>query len=93
MRDFGSAEPDRGGACRLVSAYHDARSEAQGEETEKTFFRRGKGSGMKAHHIDYAFIPAEWLPRLTGVTVGSEQDRVLTGRSDHVPMTIDIADL
>ena len=77
----------------LVSAYHHARSEAQGEESEKTFFRRGAGAHRRAHYIDYAFIPAEWLPRLAAVTVGSEKDWVLTGRSDHVPVTVDIADI
>jgi hypothetical protein len=48
----------------LVSAYHQYTGQAQGAETAATLYWRGAGAGAKTSHIDYAFIPDQWLPRL-----------------------------
>jgi len=74
----------------LVSTYHHQRGEAQGGETDPTLYWRG--AGAKTFHIDYAFIPDQWLPRLEYVTVGSKQDWIDSGLSDHVPLVMDLAD-
>lgn len=74
----------------LVSAYHEQTGQAQGAETAPTLYWRG--AGAKTFHIDYAFIPDEWLPRLENVTVGSKQDWIDSGLSDHVPLVMDLTD-
>ncbi len=74
----------------LVSAYHHHFSEEQGAESVPTLYWRG--AGQKTYHIDYAFIPYEWLPRLGEVSAGSKQDWIDSGLSDHVPLVVDLAD-
>ena len=74
----------------LVSAYHRHTGQAQGAEAAATLYWRG--AGAKTFHIDYAFIPDQWLPRLENVTVGSKQDWIDSGLSDHVPLVMDLAD-
>ena len=48
--------------------------------------------GRAGAHIDYAFIPDEWLPRLQDVSVGSKQEWIDSRLSDHVPLVVDLAD-
>jgi hypothetical protein len=74
----------------LVSAYHHHSGEAQGVESTPTLYWRG--AGQKTYHIDYAFIPDAWLPRLREVNVGSKEDWIDSGLSDHIPLVVDIAD-
>ena len=74
----------------LVSAYHQHTGQAQGGETAPTLYWRG--AGAKTFHIDYAFIPDEWVPRLQSVSVGSQQDWIDSGMSDHVPLVVDLVD-
>lgn len=74
----------------LVSAYHHHFSEPQGAETIPTLHWRG--AGQKTFHIDYASIPAKWLPRLQAVTPGDKKDWIDSGMSDHVPLVVDLAD-
>jgi hypothetical protein len=76
----------------LVSAYHQWFGEEQGAELQPTFHRRGLAANLPAHHIDYVFIPEAWSSRLAGVTVGSAQEWVLAGHSDHVPLTVELTD-
>lgn len=74
----------------LVSAYHHRFGEAQGTETAPTLYWRG--AGHKTFHIDYAFIPEQWLPRLRDVSVGSKHDWIDSGLSDHAPLVVDVAE-
>lgn len=74
----------------LVSAYHHHLREAQGAETTPTLYWRG--AGQKSYHIDYAFIPDEWLPKLREVSAGSKQEWIDSGLSDHVPLVVDLAE-
>ena len=74
----------------LASAYHQHFDEAQGAESAPTLYWRG--AGQKTFHIDYAFIPEVWRPRLREVSVGSKQDWIDSGLSDHVPLVVDLAD-
>jgi hypothetical protein len=68
----------------LVSAYHFTRREAQGAETEKTFFTTARGKGH--YHIDYVFLPRSWLPRLDSCRL-EIRDPTL---SDHIPISVDV---
>ncbi len=74
----------------LASAYHHHFGEEQGGESIPTLHWRG--AGAKTYHIAYAFIPDEWLPRLREVSIGSKQDWIDSGLSDHVPVVVDLAD-
>jgi endonuclease/exonuclease/phosphatase family metal-dependent hydrolase len=71
----------------LVSAYHVFFKEAAGSETRATHFYRGDET--RPFHLDYCFLPSEWLPRLKAVRVGAfspERKKV----SDHVPLIVDL---
>jgi len=76
-----------------VSAYHYRRCEEQGKETEPTLYWHGKSSGAKTYHIDYAFIPESWTNRLRSVEVGSREEWVTSGLSDHAPVVVVINDV
>jgi hypothetical protein len=70
----------------LVSAYHFMRREAQGAETQKTFFTTARGKGH--YHIDYVFLPRSWLPRLDSYHLGTREPWLTL--SDHVPISVDL---
>jgi hypothetical protein len=36
------------------------------------------------YHIDYLFVPTDWLTSMADVTVGRFEDWIATGLSDHV---------
>ncbi len=69
----------------LESAYHYYSGESQGEETTAThyFWRRRE----RPFHIDYCFVPREWLPRAE-VTVGGYDDWI--AHSDHAPLGVEM---
>ena len=77
------------GRSGLVSAYHHARSVEQGAEPEPTLYWRDRVKDRFTYHIDYCFLPADWVPLLQGVTVGSYEDWI--GYSDHAPLVVDVA--
>jgi exodeoxyribonuclease III len=52
----------------LVSAYHEYFIERQGGESRHTLYMYRHED--KPYHIDYVFIPREWVPRLKTVEVG-----------------------
>jgi len=71
----------------LMSAYHEFFREAPGSETRPTHFYRGDET--RPFHLDYCFLPAEWLSHITAVRVGEfspEWKKV----SDHVPLIVDL---
>jgi hypothetical protein len=75
------------GELGLLSAWHRHHAERHGAESRPTFyFRRAPERGF---HIDYAFLPerTEWQPR--SATLGTYEEWVAAGRSDHVPLIVD----
>lgn len=79
------------GALGLESAYHSDRRVAQGAEPEPTLYWRDRRRDGPTYHIDYCFIPTSWRGRLTRVSVGTFEDWVGAGLSDHVPLTVEMA--
>jgi hypothetical protein len=73
----------------LVSAYHKATGKEFGHECADTFFQRSSGT-THGYHIDYCFIPTSWSAGVEA-SVGSLQDWVGSGLSDHAPLIIDVA--
>ena len=70
----------------LVSAYHKYHGLELGDEGHAThYWLYRPNSGF---HYDYCFIPREW--RIRSVRVGSYDQWVASGLSDHVPMTVDV---
>lgn len=70
----------------LRSAYHHCRNQPQGGELEPTFFLKRRLA--MAYHIDYIFVPEQWLDDAK-LEVG-EADHWL-GVSDHMPVVMRIA--
>lgn len=74
----------------LASAYHAARDEAQGRETDPTLYWRDRKKDGPTYHIDYVFLPHAWINRITALSVGSFEEWCGSGLSDHVPVIVDI---
>lgn len=70
-------------ALGVESAYHHARSVAQGAEPEPTFFLQR--NLKKPYHIDYAFIPRSWLEGCS-VRIGDADEWIAL--SDHLPLRV-----
>jgi endonuclease/exonuclease/phosphatase family protein len=68
------------GRLGLVSAYHLATGEAQGEESMPTHFHHSGDC-----HIDHIFIPATW--ELSSAVVLERQ-----GTADHAPMIVKVGE-
>jgi len=83
-----SAALSRLEALGLISCYHAYTGEAEGEETQATYYFWRQRE--RPFHIDYAFIPEGWVSHLTSVTVGEYGDWI--GLSDHCPLIIDLAE-
>jgi exodeoxyribonuclease-3 len=79
---------DRAG---LVSAYHAYMHEEQGEESIPTHYWRERREDGHRHHIDYTFLPQEWMEGVTSVEVGAFGAWVGNGLSDHVPLVVDVS--
>jgi exodeoxyribonuclease-3 len=71
----------------LVSAYHHATGESFGAESTPTYFHRRKREAP--FHIDFAFVPKPLVAGLQ-VEVGGFDEWVGAGRSDHVPVIVDL---
>ena len=71
----------------LVSAYHHFSGESHGAETRASYYHHWNESAP--FHLDYCFVPEEWVDRLTRVEVGSF---AAWPQSDHRPLTVDIDD-
>lgn len=74
----------------LVSAYHTIRGEAQGCETVPTLYWRDRKKNGPTYHIDYVFIPQDWVNQVGQLSVGSFERWCGSGLSDHVPLTVDV---
>ncbi|WP_109796303.1 endonuclease/exonuclease/phosphatase family protein [Minwuia thermotolerans] len=78
--------------CRrlgLVSAYHLARGEPFGAESEPTHYWRDRREDGPVYHIDYLFFSARWQPRLRRFGIGPFADFCAAGLSDHAPLAAD----
>jgi exodeoxyribonuclease-3 len=75
----------------LVSAYHHARGEAQGAETEPTLYWRDRLKDGPTYHIDYVFLPRAWTASMREMSVGNFEDWCGARLSDHVPLVVDVA--
>lgn len=74
----------------LLSAYHAIRDEAQGCETTPTLYWRDRKKDGPTYHIDYVFLPAGWVDRVTDLRLGTFEDWCGSGLSDHVPVIVDV---
>lgn len=70
----------------LTSSYHAFYKEAQGEESQATFYFQWKKN--RPYHIDYVFVPETWLPHLSRVEVGSYEGWKI--HSDHRPVVVTV---
>lgn len=75
----------------LVSAYHAFTGLDHGDPREQpTRFRPGPVGGTDSHHVDYCFVPSDWLPALRNVQVGKPASWFTTVRAEeHVPLVVD----
>lgn len=75
----------------LVSAYHAFTGLEHGDPREQpTRFRPDPIVETAAHHVDYCFVPREWLPALRDVQVGSPEVWFSSVRvEEHVPLVVD----
>jgi exonuclease III len=77
------------GEAGFRSLYHLANAEAQGAESQPTFFLHR--SSLKPYHIDYVFAHDALLEgRAPTVHIGSRADWI--GASDHMPMVVELAE-
>jgi exodeoxyribonuclease-3 len=73
-----------------ISAYHHFRKCAQGDEPEPTLYWRDRKKDGPTYHIDFTFIPTAWKDAVTDCWIGSFEDWVGAGLSDHVPLVVDV---
>lgn len=71
----------------LVSAYHAFHHIKHGHESHATYRHQFKAT--QPWHIDFCFVPRNWVDRLTGVEVVDGED--WRTRSDHHPLRVDLA--
>ena len=71
----------------MVSSYHAFYQEEHGLETQPTFHLWRWES--KPYHIDYCFLPKEWISRVRDVQIGGYSDWMQW--SDHRPLVVDVA--
>jgi exodeoxyribonuclease-3 len=74
----------------FVSAYHVFQGLAQGAERDPTFYWRTRSVDGPTYHIDYVFLPQASVSHLQSVVVGSRDDWIATGLSDHAPLILDL---
>lgn len=76
----------------LQSAYHNNRGIGQGSEPEPTIYWRNRKVDGPQYHIDYCFAPDAWMASITFVALGTFDEWVAKGLSDHVPLIVDFSD-
>lgn len=73
----------------LYSAYHAFHEEENGRETIPTHYWRDRRIDGPTYHIDYVFAPLPWLRNTKEFEIGTFDDWIGNGLSDHVPLIID----
>ena len=75
------------GACGLGSAYHAFFGCGQGAERHGTWYNHKRIE--RSFHLDYCFVPRNWLPHVYRVEVG--RPHAWLAYSDHCPLIVDVA--
>lgn len=71
--------------CGLVNAYDEFHNKKNpNRKYAETYFQYYNRN--KPYHVDYCFIPKDWVPKLKSVSVGSYNQYVKTRLSDHCPI-------
>ena len=70
----------------LTSAYHEHFKQEFGEESSPTYFHLG--DELNPFHLDYCFLPKQWVQYITSVEVKPYDQ--YKGISDHVPLIVDL---
>ena len=75
------------GELGLISAWHHLSGCEHGAESRGTFhmYRHATSTPL---HLDYCFVPTEWLPQLRMVWIGPPDPWL--SRSDHLPLVVDV---
>jgi endonuclease/exonuclease/phosphatase family metal-dependent hydrolase len=71
----------------LVSAYHHYPETSQAPEMP-TYYHRFASTAR--YHLDYCFVPIQWLPRLSSVSVAGPEQFT---SSDHRPLMVELSPL
>jgi exodeoxyribonuclease-3 len=74
----------------LTSAYHVGACELHGKESAATLYWRDRKLDGPKYHVDYCFLPMDWCSCVSEIRVGSFDDWVASGYSDHVPLVVDV---
>lgn len=72
----------------LASAFHAVHGVEPGSEPMGTLYWRWQESAP--FHCDLGFVPAAWVPSIRNVEVGTFDEWVASGVSDHAPVIIDL---
>jgi endonuclease/exonuclease/phosphatase family metal-dependent hydrolase len=72
----------------LKSSYHVFHEAQQGIEPDPTFWY---ATTKTPYHIDFCFIPKQWVRRIQTVAVGNLSEYAESKLSDHAPITVDLA--
>lgn len=75
----------------LRSGYHAHSALEHGAETAMTLRWVARGGMRMGYHCDYVLLPESLLTRATAVRVGSMEEWVDSGLSDHCPVLVDFA--
>ncbi|MGI9390745.1 MAG: hypothetical protein ACR2O1_11865 [Boseongicola sp.] len=73
----------------LQSVYHALHNEAHGQESTPTIYWRDRTRDGPTYHIDYVFVPSDWIPLISEFQIGSFDDWIGNGLSDHVPIIVE----
>jgi len=75
------------GELGLASAWHHLAGCEHGDESRGTFhmYRHATSTPL---HLDYCFVPTEWLPRVRRAWIGPPDPWL--SRSDHLPLVVDV---
>lgn len=76
------------GEFGLASAWHHLAGCEHGEESRGTFhmYRHATSTPL---HLDYCFVPIDWLPKLRLAWIGPLDPWL--SRSDHLPLVVDVS--
>ena len=55
-----------------------------------TLYWRDRKKDGPTYHIDYVFVPTQWLGSVRELAVGSFEEWCGSGLSDHVPILVDV---
>ncbi|MCC6438466.1 MAG: endonuclease/exonuclease/phosphatase family protein [Acidimicrobiales bacterium] len=75
-------------ALGLTSAYHLVRSEPYGAESRATYYHHRNAA--HPFHIDFCFVSKPLVERVRSVEVGTFEEWVAPGHSDHVPIVVEL---